>query len=110
MTYATLTTVKQRMKITTNDRDPEITQAILFGDAQCDAAIEAAGGSAPVSSPSRVLIEAASDFAAFYMFRIDNPTTAPLYWQSAQTLIADYIRAKYKAGGAGRSGKRGVHE
>lgn len=82
---------------------------MTYGDARCDAGITANGGSA-VSSPSQVLKEAAADFAAYFMHRIDNPTMATLFLESAKTLLANYVKAELRQGGSGLSGKRGIHD
>ena len=102
--------VKQRMKISGSSRDADVSVAMTYGDARCDAGITANGGSGSVSSPSQILKEAASDFAAYFMHRIDNPTVATLFLESAKTLLWNYITAEHRQGGSGLSGKRGIHD
>ena len=110
MTYATSTMVKQRMKISGSSRDSDITVAITYADARCDAAIAADGGSTPVSIPHQILKEAAADFAAYFMHRIDNPTVATLFLESAKTLLANYVKKELRQGGVARVTKRELHE
>ena len=110
MAYSTSDMIKQRMKITGTTRDSEITIAITYADARCDAGIAANGGSTPVSSPHQILKEASADYAAYFMHRIDNPTVATLFLDSAKTLLSGYIRTELKAGGSGITGKTGIHE
>lgn len=110
MTYSTSTMVKSRTGVSGSGRDSDITAAITFADAYCDAAISAARGSIPVASPPQMLKEASADLAAYYVLRIDNPTTATLFYESGKTLLSNYIKKEYKAGGVGRTGKRGVRD
>lgn len=110
MTYSTSTMIKQRMKISGTKRDTELTFAIVYADARCDAAISANGGSTPVASPHQILKEASADFAAYYIHRVDNPTVATLFLESAKTLLSNYINKELRQGGSGRSGKRGIHD
>jgi len=110
MTYAESTMVKQRMKISGSSRDADISVAMTYGDARCDAAISADGGAIPVTSPHQILKEAASDFAAYFMHRIDNPTVATLFLESAKTLLSNYVKKELRQGGSARTGKRDIHD
>lgn len=110
MAYATSTMVKERMKISGTTRDAEISAAMTYGDARCDAAMSADGGSTPVSSPHQILKEAASDFAAYYMHRINNPDVATLFLESGKTMISSYIRKELRGGGSDVATKHGLHE
>lgn len=110
MAYATSTMVKQRMRVSGSSRDSEISIAITYADTRCDAAIAANGGSTPVSSPGQILKEAAADFAAYFMHRINNPSVATLFLESAKTMLRNYIVGQFRQGGSGITGKTGVHE
>jgi len=102
--------IKERMRITGTTRDAEISAAITYGDARCDAAISANRGSIPVASPHQILKEAASDFAAYYMHRINNPTVATLFLESAKTLLSNYVRKELRQGGSDLATKPGIRE
>lgn len=110
MAYATSTMVKERMKISGTTRDAEISAAMTYGDARCDSAISADGGSTPVSSPHQILKEAASDFAAYYMHRINNPTVATLFLESGKTLLKNYVKSELRQGGSDLATKPGIRE
>lgn len=112
MAYATSDMVKYRLRIPIADttRDAEIAAAIVFSDAFCDGAIRAAGGSAPVSSPTQDLKEASADVAAFYVFRTQNPTVANFFLSSGETLVGRYVLGAVKSAGAMISGKSGIRD
>ena len=110
MAYSTSLMVKQRMKITGSTRDAEIALAVTYADTRCDVAIAANGGSIPVSSPPQSLKEASADFAAYFMHRINNPSVATLFVESAKTMLRNYIVSEFRQGGSGITGKTGVHE
>jgi len=104
--------VKQRMRIPVGDtsRDAEIAAALTYGDAYCNGMIKAKSGSIPVASPDQTLKEAAADFAAFFIFRTDNPTVANLFHDSGKTLIQAYLEGSVTGFGAKISGKIGVRD
>jgi len=112
MAYATSDMVKYRMRIPITDttRDAEIAAAITFSDAFCDGVIRAAGGSVPVASPPQDLKEASADFAAFFIFRTQNPTVANFFMDSGETLIKRYTSGTVKSAGAMISGKSGIRD
>ena len=110
MAYATSDMIKLRIGIPTADttRDAEITAAVVYGDARCDAIIEEAEGSTPVGSPTQKLKEAASDFGAYYIHRADgNTDLAKSFLASGKTIMGQYISGEVSAAGAQLTGREG---
>ena len=110
MTYADKDMVKIRIgiDITETKRDNEIDAALTFADAMIDEALMAAGGSGSLSSPAQSVKESSADLAAYFIYRVKNPSTATLYWDSAMTLLKNYIRRSLIKGAAELAKKDGV--
>ena len=106
MGYATLSMVKERLGIPSDDttKDTVLTNAIAYADGYIDSRLSEVDGSVPSPTP-QIIKDASADIAAYYYIRNLEPDRANIYLENGKMLLESYIRQQYFKGVTVRTGQ-----
>jgi hypothetical protein len=98
MAYGTLAQVKSLLQITSDEGttwDAEVSECILSGDAITDATLTKKGLT-PTTPTPQLILDAASNYAAWVFRRKRSPEAAKQFFADAEDLMQRYIDANVR--------------